>query len=851
METRTFHRFYPFFGLLLFAVALMVLHHELRIYHLHDILWQLKKIPVFRFLLALVLTSLSYVIMTGYDALALKYIQHPLPYGKIALASFTGYAFSNNIGLSMVAGGSVRYRLYSSWGLSVLEITKVVAFCTLSLWIGFFTLGGIAFVLEPMAIPGALHLPFVSARPLGILFLALICMYLFLILFRKKPFKFLDWEFALPPSGLVFSQLVVALLDWALAGTVLYVLLPHSFNLSWSGFLGVFLLAQLAGLASQLPGGLGVFETVVVLLLSPKIPTSLILGSLLAYRGIYYIFPLLSAVLLLGAQELFQKKETVKEMVQIFGSWMSAAVPPVFAFSTFVGGAILLFSGVTPSVYWRIAWLNDFLPLPIMEISHFLGSLVGAMLILLAGGLQRRIDSAYILTAFLLGAGVLFSLLKGFDYEEALILSVMLVALLPCRRYFYRKGALINAKYRPGWIAAIILVLCCSVWLGFFSFKHIEYSNDLWWRFALHSDASRFMRATVGTFGIALIFMTAKLISPCSPKRALYQNSDLNSAVPIVLASPKSYADLALLGDKSFLFSQKRNSFIMYAVKGRSWIAMGDPIGPKEEWPELIWRFCEMCDRYNGWAVFYEVGVEKLHLYLDLGLTPLKLGEEGRVSLGDFSLEGGSRKGLRNTCHRLEKDGCVFEIIPPERIPDCLPEFKVISEAWLEEKNTREKRFSLGFFDEGYLRRFPAGIVRKGGKVLGFANVLFGADKQELSIDLMRYLPESPRGIMEYIFIQLMLWGRQEGYQWFSLGMAPFSGFEAHRLAPLWSRLGAFVFRHGEHFYNLQGLRNYKEKFDPLWEPKYLAAPGGFALPRILTNIASLISGGMKGIITK
>ncbi len=851
MGKRTFHKFYPFFGLLLFTIALMVLHHELRIYHLHDILGQLKAIPGFRLLLALVLTSASYVIMTGYDALALKYIQHSLSYGKIALASFTGYAFSNNIGLSMVAGGSVRYRLYSSWGLSVLEITKVVAFCTLSLWIGFFTLGGIVFVLEPMAIPEALHLPFVSARPLGVLFLALVWIYLFLILFRKRPLKFLDWEFTLPPPRLVISQLAVALLDWALAGMVLYVLLARSFSLSWSGFLGVFLLAQLAGLVSQLPGGLGVFETVVVLLLSPKIPTSQVLGSLLAYRGIYYILPLLTAVLLLGAQELFQRKETVKKKVQVFGSWMSAAVPPVFAFSTFVGGAILLFSGVTPSVYWRIAWLNGFLPLPVMEFSHFLGSLVGAMLILLAGGLQRRIDSAYILTVFLLGAGVLFSLLKGFDYEEALVLSVMLVALLPCRRYFYRKGALINAKYRPGWIAAIVLVLFCSVWLGLFSFRHVEYSNDLWWRFALHNDAPRFMRATVGTFGIALIFMTAKLISPSSPKRVLDQNTDLDSAIPIVLASPKTYADLALLGDKSFLFSQKRNAFIMYAMKGRSWIAMGDPIGPKKEWPELVWRFCEMCDRYDGWAVFYEVGAEKLHLYLDLGLTPLKLGEEGKVSLGGFSLEGGSRKGLRYTWNRMEKEGCVFEIIPTEEISAYLPEFKVISEAWLAEKNTREKRFSLGFFNEGYLRRFPAGIVRKGGKVLGFANVLLGADKQELSIDLMRYLPESPRGIMEYIFIQFMLWGKQGGYQWFNLGMAPFSGFEAHRFSPLWSRLGAFVFRHGEHFYNLQGLRQYKEKFDPLWEPKYLITPAGLALPRILTNIASLISGGMKGIITK
>ena len=115
----------------------------------------------------------------------------------------------------------------------------------------------------------------------------------------------------------------------------------------------------------------------------------------------------------------------------------------------------------------------------------------------------------------------------------------------------------------------------------------------------------------------------------------------------------------------------------------------------------------------------------------------------------------------------------------------------------------------------------------------------------------MRYLPEAPNGVMDYLFLELMLWGHKEGYRWFNLGMAPLSGLQDHALTPLWNRLGAFVFRHGEHFYNFQGLREYKEKFDPLWEPKYLASPGGLMLPRMLIDIASLISGGLKGVVTK
>ena len=191
---------------------------------------------------------------------------------------------------------------------------------------------------------------------------------------------------------------------------------------------------------------------------------------------------------------------------------------------------------------------------------------------------------------------------------------------------------------------------------------------------------------------------------------------------------------------------------------------------------------------------------------------------------------------------------CTFEVVPKEAVPAVIDELKEISDAWLKEKNTREKGFSLGRFDPDYLKRFPAALVKKDGKIIAFANVWPGAEREELSLDLMRHRPDAVRSIMEYLFIQLMLWGRQQGYCWFNLGMAPLSGFEDHAMAPLWSRVGAYIFRHGEHFYNFQGLRQYKEKFDPVWEPKYLVCPGGLALPRILVNLASLVSGGIRGI---
>lgn len=840
-------------GLVLFSLVLWVLHRELREYHYHDIVHHVQEIPSQRLALTLLLTVLNYLVLTGHDALAFRYLHYPLSYGKIALASFLGYAFSHNIGFSLLSSASMRYRLYSTWGLSAGEIATVVAFNGVTFWFGVLLLGGVTFVWQPLSLPPSLQqLPFFrSLHLLGVVFLLLVAVYLLFSAVRTTPLKIRDWELPFPPFRLAVAQVVLSSLDWMLAASVLYVLLPSIEGFSYLRFLGVFILAQIAGVSSQLPGGLGVFETVVLLFLSPLLPPPAILGALVAYRGIYYLLPLGVATVLLAIHELLQKQETLRTLADAFGRWTPVLIPQILALSTFLGGALLLFSGATPSIHSRLAWLNDFLPLPLIELSHFLGSVVGVVLLLLARGLQQRLDAAYHLTVILLAAGIFFSLLKGFDYEEAIILAVMLGALWPCRSYFYRRSSLVGERFSPEWVAAIAVVLLGSIWLGRFSHKHVEYAHELWWQFTLSGDAPRFLRATVGALGSALVFAAARLLRPVPPATAAPDQAALEQARAVITRVRRTESNLALLGDKTLLFNDAGNAFIMYAIEGRSWVALGDPVGQAQEREDLAWRFRELCDRHGGWPVFYEVGQDLLPLYIDLGLTFLKLGEEARVDLETFSLKGDTGKKFRHTINRVEKANCAFAIIPAQEVPSLLPELRLVSDAWLAEKNTREKGFSLGFFTPEYLRQFPAGVIRQDGKIIAFANLWLGAETEELSPDLMRHVPEAPPGIMEYLFIQLMLWGKQEGYRWFNLGMAPLSGLEDHALAPLWNRLGAFVFRHGEHFYNFQGLRQYKEKFGPTWGPKYLASPGGLALPRILINIASLISRGLKGVIAK
>jgi phosphatidylglycerol lysyltransferase len=852
MKSRVLKILAPAFGLAVFCLAGWALYRELHTYRLHDILRELHSLPSAKVMLAVLLAAASYLAATGYDTLAARYIRRPLPYRRTALAAFLGTTFSNNLGFGILTGGSLRLRMYTAWGLSVVEASQLLAFCTLTLWLGFLALGGVVFSLEPVAVPQALHLPLLSVRPVGFFFLAVVAAYVVLTLVVRKPLRVRSTDLRLPSPGLVPAQLAVGLLDWSLAAATLYVLLPPQAGLSFPAFIGVYALALIAGVASQVPGGLGVFETVFLLLLASRVPASEVLGGLLAYRGIYYLLPLGASVLLLAVRELARRGEAVRAAGRAVQRVSSAVVPPLLALATLAGGAVLLISGATSAVPARIAWLERALPLPILEMSHFLGSVAGVGLLFLARGLFRRLDAAYLLTAGLLAAGIVFSLLKGADYEEAIILAVMLAALLPARRYFYRKSSLFAVRLSAGWLAATAFVILGTLWLTLFAHKHVEYSHELWWQFAFQSNAPRSLRALSGAVVAALVLAVASLLRPHGrPRGAGCSSEELERALPLVRASPQTYANLALLGDKHFLFSPAGGAFLMYRCTGRNWVAMGDPIGRPEEWPELVWSFREQADRYGGWTVFYEVGGEHLELYLDLGLSLLKLGEEARVPIADFSLEGSARKGLRYTVRKLEAEGVSFEVAPPGEVSALLPDLKEISDQWLEQKKTREKSFSLGSFREDYLGRFPAGLVRAGGRIVAFTNLWAGENLEELSIDLMRHRLEAPAGVMEYLFTRLMLWGREQGYRWFNLGMVPLAGLADHALAPLWNRIGTLLFRHGEHFYNFQGLRHFKQKFDPLWSPRYLASPGGLVLPVILAGVATLVSGGLKGIVAK
>jgi phosphatidylglycerol lysyltransferase len=825
------------------------LHHLLGQYRWQDVLERVHAIPPTKVLRAALFTLAGYGSLTLYDALAVRFAGAHVPYPRIALISFMGYAIGHNVGMNTLSGGAIRYRAYSALGLRAKQITTIIAFGSVTFLLGAGFLLGLSLLTQAGMSSSVLHVHAPIAMLAGGVLLAAVAGYFWLVCTRHKPLRFRRFEIPIPKPRVAFAQVGVACADLLCAASVLYVLLPHQAPISFGAFAGVYLIAIAAGAVSNVPGGIGVFEAVLLLLLH-SIPEVRLLGALVAYRAIYYFAPFVAALALLGAHEVWVHRGPAVRLVRVVRAFLTAVTPQAIAIATFLAGAVLLFSGATPGLGNRLDMLRDFVPLPILELSHLLGSAVGVGLLVIAHGLYRRLDAAWWLTVWLLCAGILLSLLKGFDYEEATILAIVVVVLVSARGRFQRRASLIEQHYSGPWIIALCLVLLTAGWLVLFAYRHVPYDNQLWWEFAFEASAPRSLRASLLAAVIAAAYGLWRLLRPAAPLRPIPGEADMERVAALVAEGGDPAANLALLGDKNLMFNAERTAFIMYQVSGNSWVVMGDPVGPPEAAESLAWEFLENCDVMAVSPVFYQVKPQNLPLYIDLGLTLSKLGEEARVPLDTFSLEGPARADLRHAYRRANRDGASFEVIPRANVSAHLTELRTVSDAWLAEKKTAEKRFSLGFFDERYLTRFDCGVVRRGGAIVAFVNLLRGGTS-ELSADLMRYGADAPKGVIDYLLTECMLWGKANGFRWFSLGMAPLAGLEEHALAPTWHKLGRVVQRYGEMFYPFEGLRKYKEKFLPEWRPRYLAAPDGLAMAGALLDVTALISGGVGKVLRK
>ncbi|MFI7588454.1 bifunctional lysylphosphatidylglycerol flippase/synthetase MprF [Spongisporangium articulatum] len=798
-----------------------VLKHRLSGYPWHRLGDDLSAIGPGPLALALLATAASYAIMVGYDALALSYVDHSMPHRRYAAASFVATAFGNSLGASAFVGAALRARLYSAWGLPGAAIARVAAFNLVTLSLGSSVLVAAGLAWAPPAVLAWLPVN----RPVSVLAAAVLLAgvggYVRWCGRTRPPVTVRGHRVDRPTRTMAVTQVTVSVVEWLTMAVVLYVLLPAGHGLAFVPFAVLFVLATTLGLLSNVPGGLGVVEAVLVVALADTVPSTGLVTALVAYRLVYYLVPLALAAVVLAVLEARRSPDRAAGAARLGRS----LVPSLLAVPLIVTGLRLIFTGELPDG---------------QSLGHgpFVGGLAGTALLVLARGIYRRLHGAWALTVLTV------ALLSAAGPEPVLPAVVLVVLLGLARPGFYRTTSVLRTRWAAVWTALAVALAAALVWWNE-TWLVPAHGDRTWWA-ALTGAGSWPGRIGPVLLVAALVVVGTRLQLPVSGPH-LASDAELDRAGPVMARATQGNASLLWSGDKRVLFSAGGQALLMYQVAGRSWVVMGDPVGDEREFEGLIDDFLDLCRSRCGRPVLYCVRDDLAALYERRGLVMVKLGEEAMIPLTDFTMTGSKRAKLRSECRASTKAGVEVEVLEGDAVRAVLPALREVSDLWLDDRKTREKSFSLGHFDDEFVARYPVAVARIDGQVVAFATLWASGAKHEIKVDLMRRRSEAPRTVMTHLFVEAMLWAQERGFDTFNIGMTPLSGLRTD--GPFWERVGNLVWTYGEHFYNFRGLRRFKDRFDPQWEPRYVASHAGPAFPVMMIDVAALVAGGFRGLV--
>lgn len=606
------------FGLVLLVGALWVVQREFHELKVADIGAALEAIPVKTLWIAAGCTLLAYAVLTIYDRLGSVYAGKPVSYLRTTLASFCAYTLAHNIGFAAVSGAAVRYRFYAAWGMTPVEIAKVIAFTSLTFGLGALALGGLVLVIEPEVVPfigdNVAHW---VMRSIGILFWCVLGAYL--LLSRVKPhFTAFGTRIDLPGFRMALAQTLLASVDVAVTALIFYVLLPSAPGLTFVRFLGIYVASYTTGLAASVPGGLGVFDGAILLGLSPYLPAAEVIGALLIFRLYYYVIPLFIAGGLFIAFELSQRRRVLARVGVLAGVTENFEVP-VFAGLAGLGGLALLFIGALPV---KGSLMEEWAGHLAAGASHFGASLLGSLLLVAAYGLVRRLKLAWGAAIFLLLSGAVVVWLRGEAWWlwSAYILVAALLA--GTGASFYRDARVLAEPISPETFAALAAGAVCAIALAMVAYR-APVQDDSWWAVVMSDEAPDSLRFTVGLCAVLLLYAAARLLRPARIRPLAWDATARDRFEALGTTAPA--------GAEAVLFTDTGRAAIPFIRRDGAWIALGDPAGNPRDATAAIWRFRDLCERNGVDAAFWGVGDENLKVYGDLGLVPLPVeGQPGR-----------------------------------------------------------------------------------------------------------------------------------------------------------------------------------------------------------------------------
>jgi phosphatidylglycerol lysyltransferase len=825
-------------GFLFFTGALILLHSQLKNLRYIDIINALKAIPALRIVTALVLALLYYVILGGYDIVAFKYIDSnvSLKSKDILFTCFISNVLASNTGYSMLFGGSIRYRLYSMYKVSIVDVTKVIFFSSATTWLGLLAIGGFIFTLYPVSLEGMFNLNF-STRMIGMFSIAVLFLYVFLSMLNSRSIKIFRWTLTFPNIKIVASQIFLATCDWLVASLTLYTLMPTGY-ISYFVLLKVFLITQFAVIISQVPGGMGIFETSVALLLPNVATDSGAIGALLAYRVIFYFFPLLIALIMLGSFEIIMVAKKINERVMIFGKAISSVIVQAIALSSFFVGMVAMFS--TPTPFDNVVQLKFVINLFsswFVDLLHFLLSIAVVVLLFISRALQLRIKNAWIIACVSTSFSVVFILIVGALPFVFVCFMVLLIALLVSKKYFYREISILNTAFNTWWFSAVGGVFVLSVWIGCFVNKQDIFSLTVFFKNLLSiTDYGRFLRASLGVGSIIFIVIFEQISRIFFKKSISFAKEDIKN---IAYSSDYTYSLNALEADKSYIMSYEKYAFVMYAKFRDSWICLGDHVCKYAHKSELLWKFKEITDKISAKPAFVGIGHKYVRIYADIGLKVFNIGQEVKILLRIFNKKDEQFRYLRDLGKEIEVSGFKYNVLSGIEFERYRNIFAKINKEWEINTNYIERNFIPGKYDDSYMSNMDFGVLEKDGIVYVFSVLGKTKNKHEIFSWIVRHL-KCAKDIFTYIIFKNILQAKKDGYKWFDVGLAYFPTADTGDVVV---KHFAKMFMFTEHFsYALTDLRNFKNKFYPIWRNKYIAIHSDKYMLSFIKNFTELIS---------
>ncbi|MDK7194794.1 bifunctional lysylphosphatidylglycerol flippase/synthetase MprF [Aerococcus urinae] len=817
-----YNRYHKMFKIVFYILLILffgyLIQNELRSINWSLFFDSLADLPAFTRMALVIFGLLGFSFNGWYDYVATRNYTVTAHSYKILQMGWISQAFNEFIGLSGFTGAALRNNFYQKHGLKPKQAIQI----SLETWFASFL--GLGVLLLIVLLSGKIDGYSLLLPVIYLLYLPLYFFYDKLPLARKLGKKFgleaITWKKKL-------AYLSASLCDWVASFTYFYIVMlifmPH---LSPIFAMMVYSFANVVGILSFIPGGLGTFDlTVLLMMQNAGYNPDQVLAAIVILRVCYYVIPWLLACFYVFHNWFTSKLFEEDMKIKAWRKWIVRFV----SFLLSVNGLVLISSVISPAVPERIHLLKYLIPRSLQSVSILLVLLIGCTAFILSFGLFKRIRRALWLTLILLPLGAIACMIKGLDYEEAIFLLLSTYLLYQSRFLFTRNHLALNRKnILLSFFACAGLLLIIFLITG--HFRHMPFTRHVYLLNPLHIF---FYLVIASLLTILVLFSRSErldFLPPSLDEINLYEQL-------IAEYGGSEYSHLVYLKDKMIFFNTEQTVAILYRPSSDNLIALGDPIGNSQDFPSALEEFLEYAEHMDMAVGFYEVTPHYLDAFCSLGYATLKIGESAIIDLDEFTFEGKKNKNRRSVRNDMTRAGLYFEVYQPPYNDKFIHDLRQISDQWLNKRE--EMSFSMGAFYEDYLARERIAVLRDEKAIYAFASIM-PISEDMISIDLMRYISHDAGDVMQMLILQLLQWAKDLGYHRFVLGMAPLANVGTKSYASPRDKTLHLVYDFGNRFYGFKGLRAYKSKFRPEWENRYIIYPNQTTLIKILISLLDI-----------